>query len=311
MNAERLTGYFWSLPERMFRSLSALAGGAIYELGEIALPRRVRRSRLYQSLVESTLRFLVEQMGGVEQSRPSGDPLPDDFLIRRVAGNVIEIAGLISFRASPVWVLAALADVAGAGQDLIDEIAEALESEGLLEPGRKFENIDQLLEGLERTAGRIAEAVNTPPLDTKTLHEEWRQLRGEAAKIPRAALPSPENLWNQWTELKLEAAAQRRSVLELSSLIAVSAIRKLPDNVLWLSNAARIAARRTGEVVAHGLLDHYRTTLAEIRKVGYVRYWFREFRPYLQGCIRQFSPQHTSMTERLLNRRRARKQQSG
>ena len=44
----------------------------------------------------------------------------------------MELAGIASFHASPVWVLAALADVAGAGREMIGEMAEALQKEGLL-----------------------------------------------------------------------------------------------------------------------------------------------------------------------------------
>jgi hypothetical protein len=89
--------------------------------------------------------------------------------------------------------------------------------------------------------------------------------------------------------------------------MAVTAVRKLPDNTRWLSNVARTSGRRTGEVLARGLLDHYRTTLADLRQTGYVRYWLREFRPYLYGAVRQFSTKRVSSTERLLIQRSARK----
>jgi hypothetical protein len=273
------------------------------EVGEVALPIRVRRSRLYQSLVDSTLRFLIEQVGQVEGTYAAAGELPQDFLIRRTAGNILEVAGIVAFSASPVWVLAALADVTGAGRDLISEIGEALKKDGLLEPGRNFESVDQLLDGFERSAGRLAETVNTPPLDVATLRQEWNQFRDEVRKIPVGNLPSPGTIRGEWQELKQEAAAQDRSVLELSAAIAVSAIRKLPDNARWLSRAARTSARRTGEVLAGALLDHYRTTLAEIRETGYLRYWMREFRPYLAGALQQFSPKRSSVTERLLKRR--------
>src|SRR6185503_19853358 len=143
-------------------------------------------------------------------------------------GNAIEIAGLVAFRASPVWVLAVLADVSGAGRELIVEIAEALKKDGLLAPDRSFENVDQLLDGLERTAGQLAESVNTPPLDVAGLRQEWAKLRDEARRIPGANLPAPAALWSEWRDLKQEAVAQERSVLELSSAMAVSAVRKLP-----------------------------------------------------------------------------------
>jgi hypothetical protein len=262
---------------------------------------------LYESLVASTARFLVEQVGQVEPETPRGEPLADDFLMRRAVGNVVEIAGIAAFRASPVWVLAAPSDIAGAGRELIVEIAGALQSEGLLEQGRQFNSVEQLLDGLDRTCGRLAEAVNTPPLNVRSLREEWEKLRSEGAHIPAAFMPSRERLWIQWRELKAEAAAQDRSVLELSSVIAVTAIRELPERTRWLSNAVRASSRRTGEVLGRGLLDHYQTTLEEIRQAGYARYWLREFRPYLDGAIRQLSPAQSSSTERFRARRRARK----
>jgi len=303
MIRDRVPVYICSIPERLLRSISALAGGAVHELGDVVLPLRVRRSKLYTELVESTLQFLIEKVGQVENAYPTGDLVPENFLLRRAAGSVIEVAGLAAFRASPLWVLAALSDLAGAGRDLIPEIAEALQQDGLLEPGRRFESLDQLLDGLEHSSARLAEAVNTPPLNASDLRAEWNKLREKAAQIPRALFPPAALIRTQWAELRQESAAQNRSVLELSSILAVSAVRKLPNNVRWLSNAARCAGRRTGEVLAKGLLDHYRNELAEIRSTGYIRYWSRELRPYLAAAVNQFAPGRISTTERLLRRK--------
>src|SRR5262245_32587239 len=132
MDRARLKAYVYSLPERLVRSVAGLSGGVGLELGDVLLPARVRRSRLYDSLVGTTLRFLVEQVGQIEDRQAAAaDPLPPDFLVRRTAGNVVEIAGIATFRASPVWVLAALSDVAGVGRELISEIARALIAEGM------------------------------------------------------------------------------------------------------------------------------------------------------------------------------------
>jgi len=303
MDGKRITGYFVSLPERAVRSLVALAGGAVQESGEVAVPARLRRSRLYRSLVESTLRFLIEQIGQVEGAFPEREPLPEDFLIRAAAGNVVGIASFAVFSVSPVWVFAALSDVAGAGRDLIAEIAEALQQDGLLERGQAFENVGQLLDGLERTSARLADAANIPPINVRALRAEWEKLREDAAGLPRALLPSSDRLWSGWRELKLEAAAQKRSVVELSSVMALAAVRRLPASARWLSGAARAGGRRTGQVLARVLLDHYRTTLMEIHRTGYARYWLREFRPYVRAAMGQFARKRISTTERLLGRR--------
>jgi hypothetical protein len=201
-------------------------------------------------------------------------------------------------------VLAALADISGAGRELIGDIAQALQEEGLLERGRGFESVDQLLDGLESTAGKLADTVRVPPLDVGALRREWSGLRGAAVAIPRSSLPAIASLEQQWRQFREEAARQHRSVFALSSVAAISAVRQLPDNVRWLSRAARVTARRTGEVLSAALLDHYRLTLAEIHQTGFWRFWMREFQPYLAGALRQFSPQRLSLTERLLTRRK-------
>jgi hypothetical protein len=295
-----LRPFLLSLPERLLRSVSALAGGLAREVGDLTLPVRVRRTRLYTTLVDSTLRFLIEQVGQVEGAYPAGTDLPTDFLVRRTAGNAVEVAGIAAFHASPVWVLAALADLSGAGRELIADISSTLQRDGLLEAGHNFENADQLLDGIERAAGRLADSINTPPLDVAGLKEEWAKFRAE---VPRANLPSPAALYEEWRELKREAAAQGRTVTELSSAMAVSAVRRLPGNARWLSRAAVVSVRRTGQVLGQALLDHYTCTLDEIRRTGYARYWMREFRPYFAGALRQFSPRHPSLTERLLKPR--------
>ena len=107
--------YLLSLPERVIRSALGLSAGLLREVGEIALPRGVRRSHLYRNLVDVTLRFVIERVGGAEGVYPEAQPQSDDFLARRGAGHAIELLGLVAFRVSPVWVLAALADVSASG----------------------------------------------------------------------------------------------------------------------------------------------------------------------------------------------------
>src|SRR4030095_432097 len=92
---------------------------------------------------------LIEQVGGVEGVYRVDDKLPDNFLVRRTAGNAIEALGIVAFRASPVWVLAALADLSGMGRQLIPEIADALKAQGLLDKDSQFTSVDQMLDGLE------------------------------------------------------------------------------------------------------------------------------------------------------------------
>ena len=297
--------YLVSVPERIIRSATALAGGLLREIGEVALPSFVRKTRLYNSLVESTLRFMIEQVGQVEGAYPSETKLAEDFLLRRTAGNGLELIGVLTFRASPVWVMAALADISGAGRQLIAEIAAEMKKEGLLAADAEVSTVEQMLDGLERTAGRVAETVNTPPLDVQALRQEWAEIRREIGSIPAPNIPSANDVWNSWRELTAESARQQRSVWELSSLMALGAVTRLPDNIRWLGKSAALATRRTGEMFAGALLGHYRDALTEIHETGYFRYLVREYRPYLRAAAMQFSPRRVSLTQRFLRRNSA------
>lgn len=293
-----------SLPERVLRSATALAAGLLRELGAVTLPQAIRHSQLYQNLVEATLRFLIEQVGQVQGVYPGEDQLAEDFLLRRTAGSGIELIGIVAFYASPVWVLAALADASGAGRYLIREIAAALKDEGLLDRATDFSSVDQMLDGLEASAGRLAATINTPPLDVATLRQEWTAVRGDLARMAPQDLPSMAVLRDVWAGIQQEARTQHRSLFDISSVMALSALNALPQQARWLSASARLSAGTTGAVLANVWLEHYRTTLKQIHATGYVRYAIRQFRPYLHGAVAQFSPQRRSLTERLLLKRR-------
>ena len=297
-----IKSYLLSLPERLIRSTVGLGAGVVREVGEVALPDGVRHSQLYRSLVDATLQYLIEQVGGVEGVYRTDAALPDNFLVRRTAGNAVEVMGIVAFSASPVWILAALADVAGMGRHLIPEVTDALKAQGLLDAGTEFTTVDQMLDGLERTSARLAETVNTPPLDVAALRTEWREIREAAGHLPPARLPSGDAISQVWSELKAESARQDRSIFETSSVMAISAARSLPDGMRWLSASARVGATRTGQVFAAALLDHYKETLGEIRQAGYLTYAGRQFRPYLRAAAGQFSPKRRTLTQRLLEK---------
>ena len=277
--------YLLSLPERVVRSALGLSAGLLREVGEVALPRSVRRSQLYQNLVDTTLRYVIEQVGGARGVYPAEQPQPENFLARRGAGDAIKLL-VVAFRVSPVWVLAAMADLSGLGRGLIPEIADELKAQGLLEKETQFESVDQLLDGLERTSSHLAGTFNTPPLDVAGLRQEWTAIRSHARDLKSAALPSPQAVGSLWDDLKQESARQGRSVFETSSVMAVA------------------AATHTGKLLSAAVLDDYRRTLNELREVGYATYAKRQLSPYLRACVDLFSPQRRTLTQWLLERKR-------
>lgn len=296
--------YLLSIPERAIRSALGFSAGLLREIGEVAVPRTVRRGQLYKSLVDTTLRYVIEQVGSAKGVYPTEVPQAQDFLARRGVGHAIELLGIAAFRISPVWVFAALADLSGLGRRLIPEIAEALKEEGLLEKDVRFESVDQLLDGLEKASSRLAQTINAPPLDVARLRKEWTDIRSQARQLKPVDLPSAQDLTSRWQELKHEAARQGRSTFTTSSLMAISAVRALPQRARWLSSSTRAGATRTGRLLYTTILEDYSHTLSDLREVGYVAYARRQLSPYLRGCVDQFSRHQRSVTERIIERAR-------
>jgi hypothetical protein len=303
--------YILSLPERAVRSLGALSGGLMREIGNVGLPAGVRRTTLYRTMVDVGLQFLIEDVGQVEHIYPPEGRLAENFLLKRAASHGIELAGILAFHASPIWILAALADATGGGRKLVQEISQALKEEGLLEGEAPFHTLEQILDGLEKTSEHLATTLNVPPVDIPGLRREWSRLKNELRTIPPKSLPPLDRVERVWAELQASAKAQERSVFLVSSLMAISTVAHVPANLLWLSRAARSAARRTGKVLGGAILDHYSESLGEIARTGFVAYWAREFRPYLRGAAEQFARDHESATERWLNRRGEEKTPAG
>ena len=105
--------YLAFLPERTARAGAALAGGLVYEVSEVALPLAVRRSKLYQAIVGRLLRIMIELVGGVEGVYPAQEMLVRELLVRKTAGNVVELSSFVAVGWSPVWLLAGASDLVG------------------------------------------------------------------------------------------------------------------------------------------------------------------------------------------------------
>src|SRR5947209_16811773 len=208
----RAYAYLLSLPERVVRSLGALSGGLLREIGNVALPASIRRTTLYRTMVDVALRFMIEEVGEVEGIYPTEGRLAENFLLKRTASHGIELLGILAFHASPVWVLAALADATGGGRKLIQEISQALKEEGLLDRERRFESMDQILDGLEKTSAHLATTLNLPPVDIPGLRREWLQLKEELRTIPPKNMPALERVERIWEELRESASRQDRSI---------------------------------------------------------------------------------------------------
>ena len=100
-----LGSFLLSLPERAVRSVAALLGGALHETFTLALPRVVRRSRLYEATAKNLLRVTIELVGGVAPRIPTEvefEPDPGRLAVRKGVGNAVELGSIAAFGFSPL-----------------------------------------------------------------------------------------------------------------------------------------------------------------------------------------------------------------
>src|SRR5215213_4439180 len=268
-----------SLPERTARAGAALTGGLVYETTEVVLPVAVRRSKLYQAIIGRLLRITIELVGGVEGVYPAQEMPVRELLVRKTAGNVVELSSFVAVGWSPVWLLAGASDLVGGTKVYLKVLVAELRDAGVLAADAEVSSFEELLTVLEGTSSVLADTVDVPPLNLPSVRTSWQELRRQAADLPDAA-----GLEKIFAELQLAARQEDRSMLEISSMVALGAVR----TGVGLGNVH--------------IFDYYHRALRTILEEGLLSYLRRTSTPYLTRAGSHFDPRSSTYSERLLRR---------
>ena len=275
----RVTEYLVSTPERIVRAVAAALGGTIHETAELVLPRLVRKSRFYEATAKNLLRITVELVGGVERAPDAVDDefeaSPKKLAVRKAGGNVVELGSILAFGFSPLWLLAAAADVSRGTRVYLDALVGELKAAGVLANEAEFASVDDLLAALEGASGTTARLIDIPPLEVEGLKRTLGDLRDDAK-----GLPTPPELAAVYQGLVAEADREQRSLLEVS---------------LGMGLAFFNSARKVGR---QHVLDPYSEDLKPVRDEGFASYARRVGNPYAQAVARHFDPAQRTLTER-------------
>jgi hypothetical protein len=277
----RALTFLASLPERLVRSIAATLGGAVHETAALALPRFVRHSRLYEATARNMLRILVELVGGVVGSSTVVEAGPDagELAKRKAAGNIVELGSIAAVGFSPLWLLAAASDVVHGSRVYLDVLVEELKAAGVLSEASHAETVDDLLAALEGTSRRAALLIDIPPIALAELRLSLRELRSSADE-----LPTRDELARAYEGLLREATAERRSLLEVGSGMALAFV---------------LSARSVGRT---HVTAPYREDWRPLRDEGFAAYARRIAEPYRQAVLAHLDPERSTFTERGVER---------
>jgi hypothetical protein len=237
----------------------------------------VRRTRLYRATVERLVRLVVELAGDVQGVFPADEMSPQELLKRKAAGNVVEVASMLAVGWSPIWLLAAASDVLGGTRAYLRALVSQLQRAGLLEADEDIRSFDGLLARLETTSGTLADTIDVPPLNLDDLRASWEKFQRHDDE-----LPDQDMLASIFMALQVSALREDRSLLEVSSMVALGAVQ------------AGIEMGNTH------LFDYYRTSLQTIASEGLVFYLQRISLPYVRRAWQHFAPEASTYTVHLV-----------
>ena len=87
----------------------------------------------------------------------------ENYVARKTVGNFVEIAGMATMHLSPLMFLAIFSDVAYGSQAYLQEVAEELKKEGIIDEKSTIHRVDDLLEAVAGMSETAATAFDTPP----------------------------------------------------------------------------------------------------------------------------------------------------
>ena len=270
--------YLVSLPERMARAGAALMGGALYETSNVALPRVVRQSKLYQATIDRLLRITIEWVGDVPGIYGAEELPVGELAARKFTGNIVEWASIFAVGFSPLWLLAAASDIMGGSKAYLRALVEELKAGGYLPPEADVATFEDLLGRLETGSGVLADAIDVPPMTVQDARASFETLRRQAS-----GLPSSDDLATIFREMQAVAQEEGRSVADVSA-------------------ALTLAAARAGVEMGNAhIFDFYREALGAIREEGLLRFLRRVATPYVARVGRHFDPRAGTYTDRFVD----------
>ncbi len=155
--------YGVSMPERIVRSAVGMTAGTLREAAQMMIPQAFQNSKSYEVAIHNSLTFLTDTVGGFESSTP-GEDSAGEHLAKKAVGNFVDMAGIATLHVSPMWILAAVSDIAYGSSTYLKELAVELEKQGIIDESSTIHNVDDILDAIQGASGNMASKFDKPPL---------------------------------------------------------------------------------------------------------------------------------------------------
>jgi ribosomal protein L37AE/L43A len=289
--------YGLSLPERFLRSGIGLTAGAVKEMAGVLIPQSFQSAKSYEIAIDKSLTFLTETIGGVAGKGPTA--AVDEagaHIARKAVGNFVDLAGLATLHVSPMWVLAAVSDIAYGSKTYAYEVAKELKAQGVIDDTSTIHHMEDILDAIQRSSGTAASTFDTPPLSVEDLRQTLEQTREQLRGADLQRLLPEAEVRRMWIEMQTVANQEGVGLLEISSAMTM----QLLNRVQTVSDGALTSVRVAGGLLNRTVLDHYRGSLSDIRQRGIYEVLSEMYRPYAEAVWHNFTRERQTWTEQLL-----------
>ncbi len=289
--------YLFSLPERLVRSAAAVVGGTSLLVTETLFPDVVKDSTTYRVLVGNLQKFMIARVAQVEYFAASEEErVIDGYIGRKLAGNVLEMAGLMTMRFSPVWVFALAGDAAAGSKVFLDRLVTNLKQHGVINAASNPEDVVGLLDAIQQASSSSATVVDTPPLSREQLADLAGDLTdgyGRMFSQSQALLARFEALQSR---MEQTAGDEGLSVEAVSGVMAIDVASIGKAGV-----GTTMAVGQTGaELFGEKILASYERTLDELNSQGAGAYLNRYMKPFMDAAVEHFDPKKSTWTQDML-----------
>lgn len=291
----RAFGYTLSLPERLIRSAAAAVGGASKMLTDTLIPEPLRKTTAFTCMIGNTQRFFIEKVAEVQGAYPASAQaaLPDNFIPRAIAGNVINAAGLFAVHLSPLWVFAFISDIAHGSKTYLSKLVHELKAEGVISQDTEVTEIDDLLSALGRAGKDTSQVFDLPPVDVDSLVKLRDDLtRGYSGVFREATdlLPRMDIMWS-----KMESIAGREGVA-VESIVGLMTL-DLEKTAGKAVGAAFAVGNATADILGETIFQSYGETIHRIQQNGAVACIDEATRPFVDAISSHLSTSKQTWTE--------------
>ena len=237
-----------SLPERIVRSAAGLAG-LIGAGAARLLPRPVRETRFYRTLVTRYLRILSDDIGGAGRF-PEGQAMDVQTAARLGVGSMLDNLCILTLHASPLWILFAAQDVAKGART--PRLADHGRPQGA-GPRRRRARASTTSTCSSRPSRSSpsgpSDVIDMPPLKPDEIKEAIADLKLNIASAPARPLVDVAQLDKFAEDVRKLAAQSSQSVLDVLTGLATQTAAKGGKLVLGTGQALVTSirlARRAG-----------------------------------------------------------------